>query len=313
VKNSTNKIRLDALAAVSGVMIALQGKVNGELSARLDNPAEAALISFSSGLIVILLITLVSSQVKRGLRRLGSAIRERKISRWKILAGALGGGFVAIQTSVLPLIGVAIYSVASIAGQTVTSLFIDRIGLTGGGPKLISPQRMGAAAMTILAVLISVADKFGGTQFTLLTIFLAITAGILVGVQRALNGEINEHSGNSYTTSLLNFIMGTSFLTLYFAALLALGRAELTPLPSGPWWIYTGGVIGVVYIAFTALIVQHLGVLTFTLFSVGGQLFGSLLLDLYAPTKGVTVSGYLLAGIVMTYIGVIIGGGKSKR
>jgi len=79
-------------------------------------------------------------------------------------------------------------------------------------------------------------------------------------------------------------------------------------LPSGPWWIYTGGVIGVIYIAFTSTIVQHLGVLTFTLFSVGGQLVGSLVIDLVSPTDGVNVSVYLVAGIVMTYAGVVAGG-----
>ena len=87
----------------------------------------------------------------------------------------------------------------------------------------------------------------------------------------------------------------------------------MQPLPQGPWWIYTGGIIGVIYIAFTSLIVQHLGVLTFTLFSVGGQLFGSLVLDLYAPSQGVSVSWYLVTGIAMTYVGVVVGGARQSR
>ena len=72
--------------------------------------------------------------------------------------------------------------------------------------------------------------------------------------------------------------------------------------------MYTGGTIGVIYIAFTSTIVQHLGVLTFTLISVGGQLLGSLLIDLYSPTQGVQVSAYLVTGILMTYLGVVVGG-----
>ena len=83
---------------------------------------------------------------------------------------------------------------------------------------------------------------------------------------------------------------------------------KVYPLPSGPWWIYLGGVTGVIYIAFSATVVQHLGVLTFTLFSVGGQLLGSLVIDLVSPISGVHVTGYLVAGILMTYIGVIVGG-----
>ena len=142
---------------------------------------------------------------------------------------------------------------------------------------------------------------------------LATLAGAFVGVQRALNGQINEHSKESFATSLLNFITGTSFLVVFIAILILFGRENLSLLPSGPWWIYTGGIIGVIYIAFTSLIVQHLGVLTFTLFSVGGQLVGSLLIDLFAPSEGVSVSWYLVSGIAMTYLGVTVGGVRRSR
>jgi transporter family-2 protein len=47
---------------------------------------------------------------------------------------------------------------------------------------------------------------------------------------------------------------------------------------------------------------------TFTLFSVGGQLVSSLIIDIVAPTKGVNISHYLIIGIVMTYAGVLAGG-----
>lgn len=312
-KLKSRALRLDGLAALSGVMIALQARANGELSYRLDNAPQAALVSFSSGLFFITIYAIFSPKIKKGIKHLRSAVRSGEIPKIRLLAGSLGGAFVALQTSVVPLIGVALYSVASIAGQSAISLLVDRIGLTGGGVKLISPRRIAAAFITVIAVLVSVIDKLEADNFQLFALLLAVIAGALVGVQRALNGQINEHSQNSYTTSLLNFITGTSFLTLFIIILIALGRVELQPLPIGPWWIYTGGVIGVIYIAATSLIVQHLGVLTFTLFSVGGQLIASLLLDIYSPTQGVSVSWYLVSGIAMTYIGVLVGGVRQSR
>jgi transporter family-2 protein len=312
-KLKSRALRLDGLAALSGVMIALQARANGELSYRLDNAPQAALVSFSSGLFFITIYAISSPKIKDGIKRLKSAVNSGEIPKIRLLAGALGGAFVALQTSVVPLIGVALYSVASIAGQSAVSLLVDRIGLTGGGVKLISPRRITAAFITVIAVLVSVIDKLEADNFQLFALLLALIAGALVGVQRALNGQINEYSQNSYTTSLLNFITGTSFLTLFIIILIALGRVELQPLPIGPWWIYTGGVIGVIYIAATSLIVQHLGVLTFTLFSVGGQLIASLLLDIYSPTQGVSVSWYLVSGIAMTYIGVLVGGVRQSR
>jgi len=306
-------MRLDLLAALSGAMIAVQARVNGELSHQLNNGLQAAFVSFGSGLLIILLITPFSSQIKEGIVNLRSAVTKKEIARWKLLAGALGGSFVAIQTQIVPLIGVAIYSVASIAGQTAMSLIVDRIGLTGGGKKLISPRRVLAAVLTVIAVLVSVWDRIDANNLSMFAVTAGGIAGAIVGVQRALNGQINEHSHQSFTTSLLNFITGTSFLMVLIAIGLVIGRNELSPLPSSPWWIYTGGVIGVIYIAFTSTIVQHLGVLNFTLFSVGGQLVGSLIIDLVPPTKGVSVSAYLVTGIVMTYAGVIAGGVGSSR
>ena len=306
-------MRLDFLAALSGVMIAMQARVNGELSHRLDNGLQAALVSFGSGLLIIALITPFSSQIKDGIKNLRGAIARKEIARWKMFAGALGGSFVAIQTQIVPLIGVAIYSVASIAGQTAMSLVVDRIGLTGGGKKLISVRRLLAAFLTVLAVLVSVWDRIDANNLSMFAVTSAGIAGAIVGVQRALNGQINEYSHQSFTTSLLNFIMGTSFLLLLIVAGIVIGKSHLTPLPLGPWWIYTGGTIGVIYIAFTSTIVQHLGVLTFTLFSVGGQLVGSLIIDLVSPTDGVSISAYLVTGIAMTYAGVIAGGVSSSR
>jgi transporter family-2 protein len=305
--------RLDVLAAISGVMIALQARANGELSHLIGNGVQAALVSFGSGLAIIAVIALFNPAIKAGAVNLRAAITRKELPKWTLFAGALGGSFVAVQTHIVPLIGVAIYSVASIAGQTATSLIVDRIGLTGGGKKHITPRRIAAALFTVFAVFISVFDRLDAQNLSIFAVFLGCIAGAIVGVQRALNGQINEHSHQSFTTSLLNFTMGTTFLVIFLLILIALGPTELVPLPAGPWWIYTGGVIGVIYIAFTSTIVQHLGVLTFTLYSVGGQLVGSLIIDFYSPTEGVQVSAYLVTGIVMTYCGVLVGGVNNSQ
>ncbi len=300
--------RLNALAALSGLMIALQARANGELSHRMGNPIEAALVSFGSGLIIISIITIFTPSIRKGMSNLRTAVSRKEIPVWTLFAGMLGGSFVAVQTQIVPVIGVAIYSVASIAGQTAASLAVDRIGLTGGGKKQITTKRVAAAGITVLAVLVSVIDRIDARNVSLLAVFFGLIAGAVVGLQRALNGQINASTNQSFATSFLNFIMGTTFLVIFLSIGVLVNRSEVVPLPAGPWWMYTGGTIGVIYIAFTSTIVQRLGVLTFTLISVGGQLVGSLLIDLYSPTKGVQVSGYLVTGILMTYLGVIVGG-----
>jgi len=286
----------------------MQARANGELSHRMGNPVEAALVSFGSGLLIISLISIFTPSIRNGMKNLRGAVSRKEIPAWTLFAGMLGGGFVAVQTQIVPIIGVAIYSVASIAGQTAASLIVDRIGLTGGGKKQITVRRVAAAGVTVLAVLVSVLDRMEAQNLSLFAVIFGGFAGAIVGVQRALNGQINESTHQSFATSWLNFIMGTTFLFLFLAIGVLINRAEIVALPSGPWWMYMGGTIGVIYIAFTSTIVQYLGVLTFTLISVGGQLVGSLLIDLYSPTEGVQISAYLVTGIVMTYLGVLVGG-----
>jgi len=149
--SSLNKsnTRLDFLAAISGLMIAVQARANGELSYRMGNPIEAALVSFGSGLIIISFISAFNPAIKAGIRNLRGALKRKEIPLWTLFAGMLGGSFVAVQTQIVPIIGVAIYSVASIAGQTAASLVVDRIGLTGGGKKHITVRRVAAAGITV--------------------------------------------------------------------------------------------------------------------------------------------------------------------
>jgi transporter family-2 protein len=175
----------------------------------------------------------------------------------------------------------------------------------GNGKNLVTIRRVLAAVITVLAVIVSAWDRFSMSNFSILAILLAIFAGGLVGVQRALNGQINYYSKRSFATSQLNFITGTSFLLLLLILRSVFTDHSIMNFTTGPWWMFLGGSIGVVYIAFSAAAVQRLGVLDFTLFSVGGMLVGSLLIDLVAPTAGTVISWYLIAGILLTYLGVI--------
>ena len=306
-------MRLDLIAFLIATLIAFQARANGELSKLLGNPIQAATVSFGSGLIIIAIFAATHHGMRQGLIGIKSAVAAGKLQKWNLFAGMLGGIFVAIQTNSVPIIGVAIYSVASIAGQTASSLIVDAYGLSGGAKQHISLRRVLASLITVLAVLVSVWDRIEADDLSLIPVAIAGLAGAIVGIQRALNGKINIYSGQHWTTSLLNFIMGTTFLLLLTAVLIPMNRYEIAPLPATPWWIYTGGVLGVIYIAYSATIVQQLGVLASTLLSVGGNLFGALLIDLIAPIHGVTVSIWLVAGICLSFIGVIVGGVSSQQ
>ena len=300
--------KLKILSSLCGVLIVVQSRINGELSLLMGDSLEAALVSFGTGLIFVILISLLRADVRAGYQDIFKASKLKQLPTWRLGAGVLGASFVAVSTHVVPIAGVALFTVASLAGQTVISLWVDHIGVAGGVKTVITRRRVIAAFITVSAVIVSAWDRCAMSDFSVLAITLAVLAGSVVGIQRALNGQINSFSKNSFATSQLNFITGTAFLLLLLILRSAFTDHSIMNLTSGPWWVFLGGSIGVIYIAFTALAVQHLGVLEFTLFSVGGMLIGSLLLDVFVPTQGTRISPYLIVGILLTYLGVIANG-----
>jgi len=300
-------VRLDLLAALSGILIAAQSRVNGGLSTALGNSTEAAVYSFSSGFLVLNIIALANPKVRHGIRRIIQGVKSGALPVWRLSAGIMGGIFVAIQTFTVPIIGVALLSVVMIAGQTLASLIVDQIGITGGGKQPITMRRVLAAVITIIAVLVAVWEEIQLANISPIPVVVVFVGGFMIGVQRALNGQINDISGQSFSTTWLNFFMGTSTLLILLIINTARGN-EIVGLPTSPWWIYWGGTIGVLYIASSSVIVAKIGVLSFTLFATGGQLIGSLIFDLFAPPENVKVGTNLVVGILITYIGVLVGG-----
>ena len=274
----------------------------------MGDSLEAALVSFSTGLLFVSGIALVRQDVRAGFRQIFTAINLNKMPAWTITAGVLGASFVAMQTYVVPIAGVALFTVASLAGQTAISLWVDKSALSGGTKTLITKRRVVAAIITVLAVVLSAWDRFELSNFSIIALGLAFFAGSWVGVQRALNGRINSHSNKSFATSWLNFITGTSFLLLLLLLRSLFTDHSILNFHTAPLWMFLGGSIGVIYIALSSHIVQQLGVLEFTLFSVGGMLIGSLLIDLLLPTPGTVISPFLIAGIALTYLGVVVNG-----
>jgi transporter family-2 protein len=301
-------VGLELLSAFSGALIAAQSRVNGALSEQMGDSLAAAIVSFSTGLLFVTIIALLRKNIRVGFSDIFKATKAGKLPPWTLAAGALGAFFVAIQTYAVPIAGVALFTVASLAGQTAISLYVDKVGLSGGAKSLITKRRVIAALITVVAVAVSAWDRFKVNDFSILALALALFAGTWVGVQRALNGRINSFSNKSFATSLLNFITGMSFLLFLLAIRSIFNDPSIFNLETATWWMFFGGSIGVIYIALSAHIVQHLGVLEFTLFSVGGMLIGSLLIDFIFPTPGTQISPYLIAGIALTYLGVVVNG-----
>ena len=76
---------------------------------------------------------------------------------------------------------------------------------------------------------------------------------------------------------------------------------------SGPWWMWLGGVFGVVFILTSAWAVPRLGVLVTMLSVIAGQLTGALVYDLLLPVGDNTLTWQIVAGVLLTFVAVYIG------
>ena len=295
------------LAVLAGSAIPAQARVNGALREKLDDGLAAALVSFCVGLVIMIVISVLLPRGRAGAAQLLPALRERRFPRYYVLAGAIGAYFVLSQTLTVAVLGVAVFTVAAVAGQTMTGLVVDRLGIGPAGKKALTVMRVVGAVLTIAAVVWAVSPKLSGTASLselVLPVLLPLTAGMLMSFQQAMNGTTGMHYGTPITATLVNFISGLAVLLVFWLVKVAVsGFGE--PLP-GEWYLYLGGPLGCVFIGLSALLVRSLGVLLTSLGMIGGQLVGSLLLDIFLPAPGSVVVAATVLGTLLTLAAIVV-------
>lgn len=302
------------LAVSAGLGMSVQSRINGQLGAELGDSALAAVISFGGGLLLLLCWLAVSRPMRAGTRAAVAALHSGRLRPWHFLGGIAGGTYVLGQSVTVSLIGVALFTVGVVAGQTVSGLFVDRFGLGPSGKEPTTVLRVTGAAMTVAAVAGALAGDVAGHAGPgrIALLILPFVAGAGMAVQQAFNGHVGAASGSALTAALVNFTTGTTMLVLAWLVSLALhGPPEA--LPGNPV-LYLGGLVGIVFIAVASLVVSWIGVLLLGLSTVAGQLVGSMLLDAFVPAGGndLTTSTVVACGVALLAIGVASLGGRKR-
>ncbi len=285
-----------ALAAMCGALIAVQTRLNGALGLALGDGFVAAAISFGSGLLILTITLALVRRGRVGLGRVAGALRDRSMPWWTVLGGLSGAFFVLSQGITGAAVGVALFSVAIVAGQAVSGLVLDRIGFGPHGKVLTTTPRMLGAALTLVAVVWSVSGQIGGSV-PLWMLAMPLVAGFGTGWQSAVNGRVRARADSALTATIINFIVGTTALVALMLVRAAfVGWPER--LPSEPL-LYLGGAIGCIFIGISAFLVSHTGVLILGLGTVAGQLVASVFIDAVGPGADglgfATVGGAVLA------------------
>jgi transporter family-2 protein len=222
-----------------------------------------------------------------------------------MLLGGLGGALlVAAQGLTAAVLGVALFTVAVVAGQTVSGLILDRIGLAPGGRRPLTVSRVLGSTLALVAVGWAVSAQLGG-DVPLWMLVLPLVAGVFVGWQSAVNGRVRAAARSAQSATLINFVVGSAALV----AIAVLRNSVIgwpSAFPSEPW-LYVGGAIGCIFIAMQAALVRVTGVLLLGLATVSGQLVAALVIDMLFSAQGVAVS--TIAGTTLALIAVVVASG----
>ena len=291
-------------AVLIGVVVAIQSRINGQLSVDLNNGLAAALVSFITGLALVTILVFGFKREREALFRIFDAVKKKELVTWEVMGGVLGGFFVAAQSAVVPQIGVALFTISVVAGQTVSSLLVDKAGITPSGKQKITKPRIIGAVATLIAVAIAVFPDLTNSEFRFLPLTFSLIVGVFASIQQGMNGRVNVVARSPLATAWLNFVSGTIVVLIALSVDLVLG-ASIGPLPSN-FWVYTGGAAGLVFVAVSAYIIKHLGVLNFVILNIAGQLVGAVMIDWLAPAKAGSLNGYLIFGTVMTIISIAV-------
>ncbi len=248
-----------------------------------------------------------------------SRLRDGRLRWWELLGGACGGFYVAAQGLTVATLGVALFMVAIVAGQSTSSLLVDRLGLAPGGVRLVTLGRALGPALTVVAVAIAVSGSIGRVAALGLAV-IPVVAGALQSWQQAVNGRIRAAAappgdatragafGGVAAATFINFLVGTAALLVALGVSVATGGWPDGALPSDlplDLLLYSGGLIGIVFIAIQAAVVQRIGVLLLGLGMIAGQIVGALVLDVVVPDAG-PPGAAMYAGAALTLVAVAI-------
>lgn len=314
--NPTRHFAIGAIALALTILVggasALQSQINGALTVRIGSAVLVTLLSFMVGTVILLVIVSIRREWPTKLQWRGWSLR-----RWWLFSGPLGAFFVVSISSGVPLLGVALATVLTVAGQTVAGVILDSRG-TGVATRLrISPRRVTAVVAAIVGLGISVfavPNDLGINEAALGgMIALLVFAGVAASLQQAANGAIGGASGSSVIAACVSFIGGTVVLIVATLALWATGQLTALTFPTfvHEWWLYAGGLLGALFILVTAFAVRVLGVLALALAVLAGQIVTAVVLD--TVTGAAEVGMPTLASIAAVSLAVILAVVPNRR
>ncbi|MFN3204595.1 DMT family transporter [Bacillus licheniformis] len=152
------------------------------------------------------------------------------------------------------------------------------------------------------------------SMYVFLFMMLGLFAGMAFPIQTSINSELRNAIHSPFIASLISFLVGmlvllflTSFIEHRRLFLNNLQTAK-TFVTSSPWWLWTGGILGVVFITSNILLLPIVGASLTVVLALSGQMIIALVIDHFGwfgiPKHRLNVQRIL--GIVLMITGIMI-------
>lgn len=263
----------------------------------------AALISIIGGLLIIVVSLLLSPVGRAGLSRVPQALKDRRLLWWHLLGGVSGAYYAVAQTVTGLLLGVALFSIAIVSGQTLSSLVMDRLGVGPSGVRKITWPRMLGTILVLTSVVLSVSGQLDA-EAPIWMAWMPFVAGVGMGWQLAVNGRVRAETQSVLAATFINFFIAAVLLTV-IVVVRGFSTGWPINIPSEPY-LFIGGILGSLFIAGSALVVARIGVLVLGVSVVAGQLIGALIIDIVSPSPVHPLTSSTLLGVGLSLVAVVI-------
>ncbi|WP_394276387.1 DMT family transporter, partial [Luteococcus sp.] len=134
-----------------------------------------------------------------------------------------------------------------------------------------------------------------------------VVAGMMSAAQTSINGRLGVLVDSPRASALVSFCIGTLALVLLNLALSSRPKLEVPAGERGnPWWMWTGGLLGALYVAVNATLAPTIGTGMTIVLSLLGMTLASVVVDrfglLHNPPR--PVGPIRLVGLLVLVAGV---------
>jgi bacterial/archaeal transporter family-2 protein len=139
-------------------------------------------------------------------------------------------------------------------------------------------------------------------------VLTAIAMGFFMAIQPLINGQLRWRVGGPSHAAMISTAVSTISLMLFVFVI------QRDPWPAAanvreiPLWMWTGGLLGAVYVAVSIVLVQRLGSAVAFSLVVLGQMLSALVLDHYGlmGLAGREISAGRVTGVAFVVAGVVM-------